>query len=97
MSRYLALFAFTVCLVSAVSIVWVRHETRINFVNLQTAYQVRDQLNHEWRRLLVEKEAFSGRHHLKSWTESNLAMRRPDRIHLLAPSANEIRKQGNGS
>ena len=95
MIRIVALFAAAVCLVSAISIVWVRHETRINFVHLQEAYQVRDQLNHEWRRLLVEKGAFSSRFHLKSWTESKLAMRRPEKIHLLAPAVNELRdKEG---
>ncbi len=97
MSRMLGFIAIAACFATAVCIVWVRHENRATFTDLQTAYDKRDELNLKWRQLLLEREAFSGRVHLKGWAESNLNMSAPNEISLLAPALPPAPTRGAGS
>lgn len=75
-----------ICLISAVAVVGVRHENRISFIELQALYQERDNLNIEWRRLLLEQAALSRYKQLEDWASSNLTMEAPEQqIVLLVP------------
>ncbi len=75
-----------ICLISAVAVVGVRHENRISFIELQALYQERDNLNIEWRRLLLEQAALSRYKQLEDWASSNLTMESPEQqIVLLVP------------
>lgn len=84
--RALIYFIAVICLISAVAVVGVRHENRISFIELQTLYQERDNLNIEWRRLLLEQAALSRYKQLEDWASSNLTMKSPEQqIVLLVP------------
>ena len=84
--RALIYFVAVICLISAVAVVGVRHENRISFIELQTLYQERDNLNIEWRRLLLEQAALSRYKQLEDWAKSNLTMEPPEQqIVLLVP------------
>ncbi len=89
MLRTVTIVAIVAFLVTAVSVVWVRHEIRATYAELHSKYQVRDELNREWRRLLVEQAAFSAQIHLRNWAESNLEMHYPTAIHLLLPATDK--------
>ena len=50
-------------LVSALSVVVVRHQNRLEFLDMRSAEERRDQLNDEWGRLQLEKATWA-RHNL---------------------------------
>lgn len=81
--RSLTVTAIFVCLALAISVVWVRHENRVAFIELQNVYESRDHYNREWRRLLIERASFASRLKLRSFAETNLGMRVPVEYSLL--------------
>ncbi|MFO0451438.1 MAG: cell division protein FtsL, partial [Pseudomonadota bacterium] len=46
-------------LASAAGVIWVKHEARARFVELERLAQERDRLNIEWGRLQLEQSAWS--------------------------------------
>ena len=50
-------------LISALSVVVVRHQNRLEFLDMRSAEKQRDQLNDEWGRLQLEKATWA-RHNL---------------------------------
>ncbi|MDE0309290.1 MAG: cell division protein FtsL [Acidiferrobacterales bacterium] len=50
-----------ICLASAIAVIWVRHENRVQIIELQDIYEQRDSLNIEWQKLKIELAAM-GRH-----------------------------------
>lgn len=58
-----------VCLVSTLSVVWVRHENRVLLPQLHERYAVRDDLNIEWRKLLAERSTLSRHDQMKGWAK----------------------------
>ena len=86
-----------ICLISAVAVVGVRHENRISFIELQALYQERDNLNIEWRRLLLEQAALSRYKQLEDWASSNLTMESPEQQIVLLVPENEMRSRRNES
>ena len=56
---FLSLFTF----VSALAVVMVRHQNRLEFREVRVAEKLRDQLNDEWSRLQLEQATWS-RHNL---------------------------------
>ena len=84
--RKLNYFLIFVCIATAIAVVWVRHENREIYINLQAHYQERDGLNIEWRRLLLEHAVWSGHEQLESWATENFSMKFPDQqVVLLLP------------
>ena len=67
-----------VCLASVISIIWVRHENREVFVELQALYHHRDDLNIEWRNLLTERAALTRQDQLENWAQTNVKMQAPE-------------------
>ena len=63
--------------VSALGVVWVRHENRALVPQLQALYTIRDDLNIEWRQLLAERAALSRHTQLKNWLDSTDDMTLP--------------------
>ena len=76
--RSLVYITTVICLVSAIAVVGIRHENRISFIELQTLHEERDDLNIEWRRLLLERAALSRYKQLESWAQTNLNMQKPE-------------------
>ena len=56
-------FLSVLALVSALSVVVVRHQNRLEFLDVRSAEKLRDQLNDEWGRLQLEKATWA-RHNL---------------------------------
>ena len=76
--RSLSICLLVVCLVSALSIVWIRHQNRVFLPDLHARYSVRDDLNIEWRNLLAERATLLRQEKLKSWARLVGNMRSPD-------------------
>lgn len=65
-------------LVSAVSVITMRHQNRIYFSELQQLQQKRDALNTEWGRLLLEEGAWSQHQRIEATAQKKLRMVQPD-------------------
>ncbi len=63
---------------SALGVVYVRHQHRVEFVALQATYQERDRLNTEWRQLLAEESTWSFHHLVEKNARARLAMHAPE-------------------
>lgn len=71
-----------IVLVSAYSVVTVRHENRLAFVQLQNQEEIRDHLQAEWGRLMLEKATLA--------IEHNIAEDAGVRLGMLAPPPGKI-------
>jgi len=74
--------AILACLIAAVlsalAVVYVRHQHRIVFVELQRLVQERDRLNTEWGQLLLEQSTFSFHQFVDKTARERLGMVSPD-------------------
>ena len=66
-----------VLLVSAVAMVWARHDARQRFQQLQALERERDELNIEWRQLRLELGALATHSRVERLARDQLAMREP--------------------
>lgn len=64
--------------VSALSVVGLRHQSRVSFAELQSLRSERDNLNIEWGRLLLEQGAWSQHQRVESIARTKLGMKTPD-------------------
>jgi len=77
------LFALVFCLfVSAVAMVYVRHQHRLEYVHLSKLAAERDELVIEWYTLKTEESTWSSQQQVEQKAKQNLGMR--------APSAKQI-------
>ncbi len=72
-----------ICLVTAAGTVWIRHENRAVIPQLQARYDLRDNLNIEWRRLLIERTAWMRYEQLENWVRTDGTMKLPDEDFVL--------------
>lgn len=63
--------------VSAISLVYLRHQHRLSFVALQQAQQTRDDLNIEWGQLLLEQSTWAMHHRVEAEAGRKLDMITP--------------------
>ncbi|MDH3636954.1 MAG: cell division protein FtsL [Gammaproteobacteria bacterium] len=63
--------------VSALGVVYVRHQHRLEFVALHAAHKERDRLNTEWRQLLAEESTWSFHHLVEKNARERLTMKEP--------------------
>ena len=75
-------------LVSAVSVVWSRHETRSLFIQLQSLHAQRDGLDIEWGQLKIEQSAWAthGRVEQTARTGLKMVIPRPEEVRLVNSS-----------
>lgn len=71
-----------VCVVSALAIVYTKHESRRLFVELETLTTERDELNIEWGQLQIEQSTWA--------THGRIEQVATDELSLLRPKATEI-------
>jgi len=64
-------------LISALSLVWSRHETRVLFVELQSLESERDEMNVDWGRLQLEQSAWATKARIERLAREELEMQRP--------------------
>jgi cell division protein FtsL len=90
MSRGLKLSMITLwalLFVSAIAVVWSRHETRSLFIQLQGLNAERDALDIEWGQLKLEQSAWATHGRVEQTARVNLKMviPRPDEVRIVTP------------
>lgn len=65
------------CMISAVAVVELRHESRVLYAQLQKLQQERDALSVEWGQLLLEEGAWAQHRRIESVARSQLGMELP--------------------
>lgn len=71
-----------ILIISAMSVVELRHRNRTEFVHLQSLLQARDDLEVEWSKLLLEEGAWSQHRRIEK-TARQLGMRLPKNTHVV--------------
>ena len=65
------------CMICAVAVVELRHESRVLYAQVQKLQQERDTLNVEWGQLLLEEGAWSQHRRIESVARAQLGMELP--------------------
>ncbi|RTE86790.1 cell division protein FtsL [Lysobacter sp. N42] len=79
LKRYRGLLFFTVvAIASALTIIYQTHSYRELMGERESLLQERDQLDVEWRHLLVEQNALSEHSRIETIARNELGMNRPD-------------------
>ena len=73
----LALVFAVVCVVSALALVYTKHESRKLFIELERLTAVRDELNIEWGRLQIEQSTWATHARIEQVATQELALSRP--------------------
>ena len=71
-----------VCVMSAIALVYTKHESRKLFVELETLTQERDELNIEWGQLQIEQSTWA--------THARIERVALDRLSLVRPRSTDI-------
>lgn len=80
---FLLVFVFAVvCVLSAMALVYTKHESRKLFVELETLTHERDELNIEWGQLQIEQSTWA--------THARIEQVATDDLSLVRPVASEI-------
>jgi cell division protein FtsL len=66
-----------VCVVSAMALVYTKHEARKLFVELEALTAERDALNIEWGQLQIEQSTWATHARIEHVAKDELALRRP--------------------
>jgi cell division protein FtsL len=78
----LVLVFAAVCVMSAMALVFTKHESRKLFVELETLTRERDELNIEWGQLQIEQSTWA--------THARIEQVALDRLSLVRPRSTEI-------
>ena len=73
----LVLVFAVVCVVSAMALVYTKHEARKLFVELEQLTAARDELNIEWGRLQIEQSTWATHARIERVAVEELALSRP--------------------
>jgi cell division protein FtsL len=68
----------TVCVLSAMALVYTKHESRKLFVELETLARERDELNIEWGQLQIEQSTWATHARIEQVASKNLSLTRPE-------------------
>lgn len=71
-----------VCVVSAIALVYTRHESRVLFVELERLTRERDELNIEWGQLQIEQSTWA--------THARIEHVALEELDLIRPKSTEI-------
>ena len=71
-------FLVSAVVISAMSVVYVRHQHRVAYVSFQAQESRRDALNDEWGQLLIEENLWSFPHRIEKDASKILSMRAPE-------------------
>lgn len=76
---FLLLMVFAaVCVLSAMALVYTKHESRKLFVELETLARERDELNIEWGQLQIEQSTWATHARIEQVASKNLSLTRPE-------------------
>jgi cell division protein FtsL len=73
----LALVFAVICVVSAMALVYTRHESRKLFIELEQLTADRDELNIEWGQLQIEQSTWATHARIERVATEELALSRP--------------------
>ncbi len=76
--RLLIVVFAAVCVMSAMAIVYTKHESRKLFVELEDLTHERDTLNIEWGQLQIEQSTWSTHARIERVASDELSLVRPD-------------------
>jgi len=75
----LLVFVFAVvCVVSAIALVYTKHESRKLFVELEQLTNERDELNIEWGQLQIEQSTWATHARIEQVATDDLQLTRPE-------------------
>ncbi len=66
-----------VCVVSAIALVYTKHESRELFIELETLSNERDELNIEWGQLQIEQSTWATHGRIEQVATEELRLERP--------------------
>ena len=66
-----------VCVLSAIALVYTKHESRKLFVELEALTRTRDELNIEWGQLQIEQSTWATHARIEQVASENLLLTRP--------------------
>ncbi len=66
-----------VCVISAVALVYTKHESRRLFVQLEALTSERDELNIEWGQLQIEQSTWATHARIERVAADDLSLQRP--------------------
>ena len=76
---FLLLFVFAVvCVLSAMALIYTKHESRKLFVELEGLTHERDELNIEWGQLQIEQSTWAQHARIEQVATDDLSLVRPD-------------------
>jgi cell division protein FtsL len=78
MNRFVLLILTTMVFVSAVEVVFARHQTRKLFVEIQDLGKERNMLDEEWGRLQLEQSTWATDDRVESLARDELKMKTPE-------------------
>jgi len=73
----LVLVLASVCVLSAIAIVYTKHESRKLFVELEQLTEERDELNIEWGQLQIEQSTWATHGRIERVANDRLSLKRP--------------------
>jgi cell division protein FtsL len=75
---YLLVIVFAlVCVLSAMALVYTKHESRKLFVELESMTRARDELNNEWGQLQIEQSTWATHARIEKVATDDLSLVRP--------------------
>lgn len=81
--RLAILLALVMVVLTALSVVWARHEARVLFVELQSLESERDEMNVDWGRLQLEQSAWATKARIERIAREELEMQRPVDVEMI--------------
>ena len=93
-SKFALVMLWVLLLVSAVTVVWSKQQSRNQFVALQRLQKERDQLDTEWGQLRLEQSTWVTYGRIEKVSHDELHMSVPDlsdpnKVHLIEPVSNK--------
>ena len=73
----------TVCVISAIALIYTKHESRKLFVELETLTHQRDELNIEWGQLQIEQSTWATHSRIEQVATEDLSLVRPTSAEIL--------------
>ena len=81
---FVLVFVFAVgCVLSAMALIYTKHESRKLFVELEQLTQQRDQLNIEWGQLQIEQSTWAQHARIEQVAIDDLSLVRPGATEIL--------------
>ena len=82
-AKFWTLLLVTLVLGSALSVVYVKHQSRVLFAELREVQKQQDRQVIEWGRLQLQNTTLATHANVESRARKDLKMRLPDNVHLV--------------